>query len=137
MSVEVPPVLVGPLRESLLLLYEATAEALHLALRARGEDREALEEVLQHRARLASLDATVDQLGWRADSELAGGGLTAPAELLRDALHGALIEACERLATAANGRTGDLSTECVDAATGEVAALGRLLGCVDHRPSNL
>jgi hypothetical protein len=136
MSVEVPPVLVGPLRETLLLLYEATAEALHLALRARGEDDEALEEVLQHRARLASLDTTVDQLGWRPDSALVGRGLTAPAELLRDALHGTLIDTCERLATAANGCTGDLNAEQVDPAASELGALRRLIGCVDHRPRN-
>ena len=135
MSVDVPPSLVGPLRETLLLLYEATAEALHLALRARGRHREGLEEVFQHRARLAALDATVDQLGWRPDSGPAARDLTAPADVLRDALHGTLIDACERLATAANGGTGDLTAQ-LDAATGELAALGRLLGCFESGSSS-
>ena len=37
-SVEVPAELVEPVRETVLLLYQATAESLHQALRARRAD---------------------------------------------------------------------------------------------------
>ena len=47
-SVEVPSELVGPVRETVLLLYEATAESLQLSLRAHSEGRGSLEEVGAH-----------------------------------------------------------------------------------------
>jgi len=55
-SVEVPAELVKPIRETVLLLYEATAESLHLALKAR-----ALGEVRLHRRRLDELGEQLQQ----------------------------------------------------------------------------
>ena len=44
-TVEVPAELVRPIRETVLLLYQATAESLHLALKARASGDDAVEEV--------------------------------------------------------------------------------------------
>ena len=85
-SVEVPAALVAPLRETVVLLYEATAEALHLALREAGP----LGEVHRHRERLRQLEDLLERLGWSAEAapdalrdslELSG-----PGEILRDAI---------------------------------------------------
>jgi hypothetical protein len=134
-SVEVPSELVGPIRETVLLLYQATAESLQLALRAHSEGRGSLEEVSAHRARLAQLDDLAASLGWQAGrpgrpAATASGSrqLSAPAELLHDAFYGALIDAGERLAvTASSSWRGELPLERVQEAAAEVLALHRLL----------
>ena len=123
-SVEVPSELVGPVRESVLLLYQATAESLQLSLRAHSEGRGTLEEVGAHRARLAQLDELARSLGGRAGPRQ----LRASAELLHDAFYGALIDAGERLAvTASRSWRGELPLERVQEAAAEVLALHRLL----------
>lgn len=88
-SVEVPAELVGPIRETVLLLYQATAESLHLALRARATGEAELDEVHLHRARLDELDELAGQL---RDGE-GGRALSGPRDLLHDTLYGALIDA--------------------------------------------
>ncbi len=123
-SVEVPSELVGPVRETVLLLYQATAESLQLSLRAHSEGRGSLEQVGPHRERLAQLDELVGSLGWATG----GRKLSAPAELLHDAFYGALIDAGERLAvTASSSWRGELPLERVQEAAAEVLALHRLL----------
>lgn len=123
-SVEVPAELVGRVRETVLLLYEATAESLHLALRAHSEGRSTPKELHEPRARLAQLDGLLTQLGWPAGPRQ----LSAPAELLHDAFYGALIDAGERLAvTATSAWRGELPLERVQRAAAEVLALHRLL----------
>jgi len=123
-SVDVPAGLVGRIRETVLLLYEATAESLHLALRARSERRGSPRELHEHRLRLAQLDGLLTQLGPPAGSR----HVSAPAELLHDALYGALIDAGERLAvTASSSWRGELPLERVQEAAAEVLALHRLL----------
>jgi hypothetical protein len=125
-SVEVPSELVGRVRETVLLLYQASAESLQLSLRAHSEGRGSLEEVGLHRERLAQLDELAGSLGWEA-----GPGarqLSAPAELLHDAFYGALIDAGERLAvTASSAWRGEQPLERVQEAAAEVLALHRLL----------
>ena len=123
-SMEVPAELVGPVRETVLLLYEATAESLHLSLRAHSEGRGSPSEPDEHRVRLAQLDELLAQLGWRATSRQ----LSAPADLLHDAFYGALIDAGERLAvTASSSWRGELPLQRVQEAAAEVLALHRLL----------
>ena len=123
-SVEVPAELVGRVRETVLLLYEATAESLHLSLKAHSEGRASPGEPDQHRLRLAQLDRLLTQLG-RAP---AARQVSAPAELLHDAFYGALIDAGERLAvTASSSWRGELPLERVQEAAAEVLALHRLL----------
>jgi hypothetical protein len=127
-TVEVPAVLVCPLRETVLLLYQATAEALHFALRAHGERHESLSEVHDHRARLAQLDAMLERLGWSGGPARQGLELSAPGDVLHDALYGALIDAGERLATACSRSwRGEAGPESVRVAAEEVIALDRLL----------
>jgi hypothetical protein len=131
MAVEVPAGLVQSLRETVLLLYRAALEALHLAF---GAQEMSLEEVVPQRGRLRALDALLDQLGWpepAAATDRPGAGplrLTAEAELLGDAFHGALIDAGERLAVvcAASWR-GEAGSDSVRAAAREVILLDRLL----------
>jgi hypothetical protein len=133
-SVEVPSELVGPVRETVLLLYQATVESLQLSLRAHSEGRGSLEEVGLHRERLAQLDELAGSLGWEA-----GPGtrqLSAPAELLHDAFYGALIDAGERLAvTASRTWRGELPLERVQEAAAEVLALHRLLRLLESLSS--
>ncbi len=123
-SVEVPSELVGPVRETVLLLYQATAESLQLSLRAHSEGRGSLEQVGLHRERLAQLDELAGSLGWATGARQ----LSAPAELLHDAFYGALIDAGERLAvTTSSSWRGELPLERVQEAAAEVLALHRLL----------
>lgn len=134
-SVEVPSELVGSVRETVMLLYQATAESLRLSLRAHSEGRGSLEEVGLHRVRLAQLDELAGNLRWEGgcpeEPRAAGTGarrLDAPAELLHDAFYGALIDAGERLAvTASSAWRGELPLERVQTAAAEVLALHRLL----------
>ena len=123
-SVEVPAELVGRVRETVLLLYEVTAESLHLALRAHSEGRSSPRELHESRTRLAQLDGLLTQLGGPPGSRR----LSAPAELLHDAFYGALIDAGERLAvTASSSWRGEQPLERVQEAAAEVLALHRLL----------
>jgi hypothetical protein len=127
-SVEVPAALVAPVRETVVLLFEATVEALHLAL-ARGEP---VDEVHRQRVRLAQLGALLDRLGWPPESAPEPVAdyveLTAPREILHDAIYGALIDAGERLADACNRCwRGEVEPESVRREAGEVIALDRLL----------
>jgi hypothetical protein len=137
-SVEIPAGLVARVRESVVLLYAATAEGLHLALRAHGERDGPGEEVLLQRERLGRLDALLARMGWwrsgRGEGRVParGGGalrLTAPADVLHDALYGALIDAGERLALACGESwRADGGLEEVREAAADVIALDRLLG---------
>jgi hypothetical protein len=127
-SMEVPAELISPIRETVLLLYQATTESLQLALRARSEGRGSLEEVHHHRARLAQLDELLGGLGWPAGILPRSLELSAPAELLHDALYGALIDSGERLAVTSNRCwRGELPLERVQEAAHEVLALHALL----------
>ncbi len=139
-SVEVPAELVGRVRETVLLLYEATAESLHLSLRAHSEGRGSLEEVRAHRARLAQLDALAGSLGWEGGSGLGGRStapsgprqLSAPVALLHDAFYGALIDAGERMAvTTDRAWRAELPLEHVQHAAAEVLALHQLLRLIE------
>jgi hypothetical protein len=124
-SVEVPSELVGPVRGTVLLLYQATAESLQLALRAHSEAA-ARRRRWTAPGTASSARRAGRSLGWEA-----GPGtrqLSAPAELLHDAFYGALIDAGERLAvTASRTWRGELPLERVQGAAAEVLALDRLL----------
>jgi hypothetical protein len=131
-SVEVPAEVVDPIRETVLLLLQATAESLHLSLKSREEERGSLEDVRLHHTRLAALDELLDAL----DAAPPGGAtpragalrVEAPRDLLHDALYGALIDAGERLAETSNACwRGDLPLERVQAAAEEVLTIDRLL----------
>ncbi len=123
-SVEVPAELVGPVRETVLMLYEMSAESLHLALKHR-----ALEEARLHQLRVDELDDLVRQLRG-TERPL---GLAAPRDLLHDALYGALIDAGERLAETSNRCwRGELPAGRVQEAAEEVLALDALLRGLDE-----
>jgi hypothetical protein len=131
-SVEVPAELVSPIRETVLLLYEVSAESLHLSLSAHSEGRGSLEDVHQHRLRLAQLDDLLGRLGWPAGALPGPLELSGPRELLHDAFYGALIDAGERLAQASNRSwRGELPLERVREAAEEVLALDALLRRLD------
>jgi hypothetical protein len=124
-SLEVPEELVGPVRETVLLLYQATAESLHQVLRARGEGETDTAEAHAHRSRIDELDELARTLA-------AGDGavlVTASRDLLHDTLYGALIDAGERLAgLSGRGWRGDAPAERIQEAAGEVLSLHALLG---------
>ena len=133
-AVEVPTALAQPLRETVLLLYRAALEALHLAFGSHDEPQAAHEEIVRQRERLRRLGALLDQLGWPAPAGLERVRLVAPADVLSDALHGALIDAGERLAVACAGSwRGEASPDSVRAAAREVIELDRLLREVERR----
>jgi hypothetical protein len=124
-SVEVPGELVEPVRETVLLLYQATAESLHQALRTRAAGEPETGEAHAHRVRIDELDELA-----RALAESTGGvRLTASRDLLHDVLYGALIDSGERLAgLSSSGWRGDGSPERIQEAAGEVLSLNALLG---------
>jgi hypothetical protein len=123
-SVEVPAELVEPVRETVLLLYGATAESLQLALKARARGEGSLREIDTGRTRLAALDALLRELGGEARAVR----VEAPRDLLHDALYGALIDAGERLAEiSTRSWRGELPLERVQEAAEEVLAIDRLL----------
>ena len=124
-SVEVPAELVRPIRETVLLLYEATAESLHLALKARANSRRgAPAPRAAGRARRGPPRA---RAGRAAATEL-----HATRDLIHDALYGALIDAGERLAETSNRSwRGELPLERVQAAAEEVLAIDGLLRGLD------
>ena len=123
-SVEVPAELLEPIRETVLMLYEVSAESLHLALKHR-----ALAEARLHQARVDELDDLVRQLRG-TERPL---GLTAPRDLLHDTLYGALIDAGERLAETSNRCwRGELPAGRVQEAAEEVLALDALLRGLDE-----
>jgi hypothetical protein len=118
-TVEVPAELVSQVRETVLMLYEMSAESLHLALRQR-----ALEEARMHQARVGELDDLLGQLEDTGRPAAVG----ASRELLHDALYGALIDAGERLAETSNRCwRGELPASSVQEAAEEVLALDALL----------
>jgi hypothetical protein len=127
-SVEVPAELVGQVRETVLLLYQATAESLHQALRARSDEEPSAGEAHLHRLRVDDLDDLARLLGGAArDVELTGSR-----DLLHDVLYGALIDAGERLAETSNRAwRGELPLERVQAEAEEVLALDTLLRGLD------
>jgi hypothetical protein len=132
-AVEVPAALVQPVCESGLLLYRAALEALHLAFGARDAAQASVEEVVRQRERLRQLDALLDQLGWPAAVGRERRRLVAPAAVVADAVHGALIDAGERLAVACTGSwRGEASADSVRAAAREVIELDRLLREVER-----
>ena len=152
-SVEVPAELVSPIRETVLLLYQASAESLGLSLRAHSERRGSLEEVRAHRdaagaARRAGEQprlARRNRAGAPDSAPPAPGSapsapprrLSAPAELLHDAFYGALIDAGERLAlTTDRAWRGELPLERVQQAAAEVLALHRLLRLLESLTSD-
>jgi hypothetical protein len=127
-SVEVPAELVDPIRETVLLLYQATAESLHLALKARAAGDAAVEEVHVHRARLDELDELVRRLG-RGERATE---LSAPRDVLHDVLYGALIDAGERLAEISNRCwRGELPLDRIQPAAEEVLAIDALLRALE------
>jgi hypothetical protein len=134
-SLEIPAALVEPLRDTAVLLYGATAEALHLSLRAHTQRGEPVEEVHEHRARLAELDALLERLGWQRRAHPDGPlEVTAPRDILHDSLYGALIDAGERLAAACDGAwRGEAGLDRVRDAATEVIALDRLLSALQER----
>jgi hypothetical protein len=133
-AVELPAALVPSVRETVLLQYRAALEALHLAFGARGEAATSLDEARRGRDRLGRLDALLAGVGWPGDPVPEAVGLAGPADVVRDALHGSLIDAGERLAVACEGSwRGEASAGSVRSAAGEVIALDRLLREVEGR----
>jgi hypothetical protein len=134
MALEVPSALVPCVRETVLLQYQAAAEALQLTFRARGEPGPSRAEVRQARERLGQLGGLLDQLGWPGEPVPPALEVAAPVHLLRDALHGTLIDAGERLAVACEGSwRGEASPDGVRASAGEVIALDGLLRSLEGR----
>jgi hypothetical protein len=133
-AVELPAALVPCVRETVLLQYRAALEALHLAFGALGEGATPLEEVRRGRDRLGRLDALLAGVGWPGDPVPEAVELAGPSDVVRDALHGSLIDAGERLAVACEGSwRGEASAGSVRSAAGEVIALDRLLRELEGR----
>jgi hypothetical protein len=128
-SVEVPAELVRQIRETVLLLFQATAESLHSALRFRAEEEPPIDEAHLHRLRVDELDDLAGRL--REDAHTVE--VTASRDVLHDVLYGALIEAGERLAEISNRSwSGELPLERVQESAEEVLALDALLRGLDR-----
>jgi len=127
-SVEVPAELVTQVRETVLLLYQATAESLHAALRSREDEDETIEEIHVHRLRVDELDDLARRLGGEPhDVEV-----RASRDVLHDVVYGTLIDAGERLADVSNRAwRGELPLERVQRGAEEVLALDAMLRGLD------
>ena len=124
-SVEVPEELVEPVRETVLLLYQATAESLHQALRAGTEGEAGTAEAHLHRTRIDELDELARALAASRGAVT----LTASRDLIHDMLYGALIDAGERLAAlSGQGWRGEVPADRIQEAAGEVLSFHSLLG---------
>jgi hypothetical protein len=133
-SVQVPASVVPSIRDTVVLLFRATAEALYLSLGRYGEGGEPLREVRRHRERLGSIDTLLVQLGWPGDPVPELVEVSGPRSLLHDALHGAMIDAGERLAVAAAaGWRSEAPTVSVRGVAAEVIALDRLVRQIERR----
>ena len=127
-SVQVPAALVEAVRDTVVLLYHSTVEALHFSLRSHLEQGEPRDESALCRARLAELDALLVRLGWWGEALEGDVELSATREVLHDALYGTLIESGERLATACGeGWRDGTCPDTVRTAAMEVIALDGLL----------
>jgi hypothetical protein len=134
LTLAVPAALVPPLRDSVVLLYGASTEGLHLELQALAERRGSPDDLRAQRRRQRGLDELLDQLRWPDAPPPGELELHGPAELLGDALYGALIDSGERLSTACSASwSGEATLEDVAAAAEEVMALDRLLRVVRER----
>jgi hypothetical protein len=135
-SVEVPAELVRPIRETVLLLYQATAESLHQALESRADGHAEVEEAHSHRLRIDELDDLARELVGERAGGVQAVRLTASRDLLHDMLYGALLDAGERLADA-SGRSwrGELPAARIEAAAEEVLSLHRMLGLLESDPA--
>jgi hypothetical protein len=123
-TVEVPAELRRTVQETVLLLYQATAESLHQALKARACGETESGEAHSHRLRIDELDDLAGELA----REEGGVRLSASRDLLHDTLYGALIDAGERLAeTSDRCFRGELPPERIQDAAEEVLALDSLL----------
>jgi hypothetical protein len=130
-AVGLPATLVPCVRETVLLQYRAALEALHLAF---GAAATSLGEVRRGRDRLGRLDALLAQLGWPDELVPEAVDLAGSADVVRDALHGSLIDAGERLAVACEGSwRGEASADSVRSAAAEVITLDRLLRGLEGR----
>ncbi len=128
-SVEVPAELVSQIRETVLLLYQATAESLHTALRSRADEEPAVDEAHLHRLRVDQLD----DLAGRLTGDAHAVRVTGSRDVLHDVLYGALIDAGERLAEISNRAwRGELPLERVQESAEEVLALDALLRGLDR-----
>jgi hypothetical protein len=126
-ALEVPGGLAPGLRDTVLLLYRAAVEGLHLAFGAHGEAA-APDEVRTQRERLTRLDLLLRQIGWPGEPIPHVIAVRAPVDVVRDALYGALIDAGERLAVACAGSwRGEAGADGVRCAASEVIELDRLL----------
>ncbi len=127
-SVQVPAALVEAVRDTVVLLYHSTVEALHFSLRSHLEQGEPRDEAALCRARLAELDALLVRLGWWGEAREGDVEMSATREVLHDALYGTLIESGERLATACGeGWRDGTCPDTVRTAAMEVIALDGLL----------
>lgn len=128
-ALDVPAGLVAPLRESAMLLYQASAESLHHTLETEAGSESLPGEVHEHRERLTGLDAVLAQLGWPGGAEAPKGlRVSGPPDLLQDIAYGALIDAGERLAAACQVGGASVASERIEALAREVIALDRLRG---------
>jgi hypothetical protein len=129
-SLEVPAPVVPAVRESVVLLYRATAEALQLSLDAQARGEASLREVRRHRVRFEQLGRALDQLGWPGDDSRGDEGaieLSGASEVVHDAIQGALIDTGERLAVACSaGWRGESTEVSVRELGAEVIMLDRL-----------
>ena len=121
--------LVARIRETTLLLFEATAEALWFALGAMSRDPGVLPEVRGHYLRLSQSAALLDQLGWTADEASGEATVAAAPDVLHDAVLGSLLDAGESMAGAIHEGAQDVQVQAR-----EVVALDALLKEVNrHR----
>lgn len=100
-TLQIPTGLATHVHGSLVALYAVSADALHHEAQAYAAGANMVEEVLRRRAELAALDDLLGRFGWLLGEPAREVTLAADSRLLRDALHGAVLDAADEVDAAA------------------------------------
>lgn len=133
LRVTVPAAQVTTVRATLLILYQVKADALNVATAEYLDDRESLASVLGHRRELGELDDLIEQAGWEAPSTSDSLELVGPADLVRDAVYGALLGATSTVEQACRRyEAGDIDLVVFGGRVDELVALFRVFEALEE-----
>ena len=125
--VTVPPDQGDAVLDTLLTLYQAQAEALHVATLAYLDDRHSLGQVLEHRDELTEVEALIDLIGWRFGPRVAPVQLVGSPAIVRQVVYATLVDAGERVIGAIERyERGDIELESLGRAFHAAAVLLRM-----------
>lgn len=128
LTIDVPADRRDDLLRELLNLYWVKADALHDVTGRYLQDERSPDAVLAHRAELASIDALIEQLGWRLGACAGGTRLVGDGHLLAEIGRGVLHRAVDDLVESlSNTGLGPENVEAIGRSLRRVMSLFELL----------